>query len=283
MEFSNQPLEPFGETFLDMVVPTNLSYKTPLVFRIVKELKDHEYLPWTGSTRAELCFDEVLTNCMMHGNDLDPDKKVRVIVFGDAERWGVIMEDEGKGFSQADIPDYSDPDALLMESGRGILLIEQFLDELKFNERGNRVLLVRARQTEPDAADVMAAMESDAAPAASTEMVDVTQVGDIQVVELHVVRVNDSNVAEVREELAEVADEGVEIVLDLGSVEYISSVGISALVSLFKRVRGKQGHLVLCSLQAGVEEILESAYLLKLFPTAPNRDQAITALRKQMK
>ena len=283
MEFTDQPLQAFGETILDMAVPTNLSYKTPLVFRMVKELKEHEYLPWTGSTRAELCFDEALTNCMMHGNDLDPEKKVRVTLFGDAERWGLILEDEGKGFGREDVPDVNGEEALLHEAGRGIMLMDSFLDELKYNPQGNRLMMVRARQKEPDALDAMAAMETDGAASVSSERIEVTVVGDIQVVEVHAARVDDGNVAEIREELAEVVDEGAEIVLDLSRVEYISSVGIGALVSVYKRVRVKEGHLVLCALQAGVEEILQSASLLKLFHTAPFRDQAITALRKLMK
>ena len=74
MEFTDKPIEPFGKILLEMAVPTQLSFKTPLVYRMVKELKDAQCLPWTGSHRAELCFDEAVTNAMTHGNGLDPSK-----------------------------------------------------------------------------------------------------------------------------------------------------------------------------------------------------------------
>lgn len=284
MEFTDEPLEPFGERILDIAVPTQLSYKTPLVYRIIKELTARDYLPWTGSHRAELCLDEALTNAILHGNDLDPAKKVRVTVCGDDDRWGVIIEDEGEGFGPDQISDPNDPDFLLQESGRGILLMDAYLDELRFNRRGNRVLMVRARQTEPDEVEAMAAVAGigDELEMSGEELVSVSHESGIQIVTLQATRVDDSNVSDLRETMDTLISKGADIVLDMGRLEYISSVGLSALVAIYKRIRSKNGHLVLGSVQASVTEILESVGFLKVFTIAPDREQAVKAMKKQL-
>jgi Tfp pilus assembly pilus retraction ATPase PilT len=55
---------------------------------------------------------------------------------------------------------------------------------------------------------------------------------------------------------------------------------MTALVSLFKRVRAKEGHLLLTAMQAEVTDILESAYLLNLFQTAPDPQQVVAEMKK---
>ncbi len=285
MEFTAQELKPFGETILEMSVPTQLSYKTPLVYRIVKELSSRSYLPWTGSHRAELCLDEAITNAMIHGNRMDPEKKVQITVCGDEERWGVIVEDEGDGFGQEQVPDPDAPDFALSESGRGILLMDAYVDQLQYSEKGNRLLMQRKRQEEPDAVEAMAAVggvEESPVEEGEGELVGVSHESGIQIVEIRAARVDDSNVEPLRARLRELAARSPEVVLDLNRIEYISSVGISALVSLFKRIRSNSGHMVLAALQESVRDILDSAYLLRLFKALPDREQAVAELKKQI-
>ncbi len=56
------------------------------------------------------------------------------------------IRDEGKGFNTAAVPDPLHPDCLLKVSGRGLLLIRTFMDEVSFNETGNEVTLTRRRR-----------------------------------------------------------------------------------------------------------------------------------------
>jgi len=280
MEFTNESLEPFGETFLDMSVPTQLSFKTPLVFRMVKELVSHECLPWTGSHRAELCFEEALTNSMLHGNKLDAAKKVHVTLFGDAERWGAIVEDEGEGFDKDALPDPQAPEFLMEETGRGIMLMDGYLDELRYNRSENRLLMARHRQTEPEEAEAMAAVEGEETPLGEEGPVSVTEQEGVQVLEVLAQRVSDDNVAAVRDGLNAGVVPGRGIVIDFSRMAYISSVGLGAVVSIYKRIRSEKGHLIFASLQPAVEEILESAHLLRLFQVAPDRHAAVKELKK---
>ncbi|NIN12759.1 MAG: hypothetical protein GTN78_11990, partial [Gemmatimonadales bacterium] len=78
MEFVEQPLEPFGEMLLEVSVPSDLGYKTPVVLRIIKQLQEHGCLPPGDNPRTELVLDEALTNAMLHGNKCNPHKEVAV-------------------------------------------------------------------------------------------------------------------------------------------------------------------------------------------------------------
>jgi serine/threonine-protein kinase RsbW len=150
IEFSDQPLEPFGKVLVDQSIPSELALKTALVHRVIKMLRDAGHLPSYGTGLAELAVEEALANALVHGNKLDATKEVRVIVFGDDKRFGVIIEDQGQGFTAEKLPNTRDPENLLSERGRGIHLISHYMDLVRFSGKGNRVMLVRGRQTEPD-------------------------------------------------------------------------------------------------------------------------------------
>jgi anti-sigma regulatory factor (Ser/Thr protein kinase) len=57
----------------------------------------------------------------------------------------IIVRDEGPGFDVASLPDPRDPARIALASGRGILLMRSFLDEVGFNATGNQVTLVKRR------------------------------------------------------------------------------------------------------------------------------------------
>ncbi len=59
-----------------------------------------------------------------------------------------VIRDDGPGFDVTELPDPRDPGYLERPHGRGLLLMRTFLDEVRFNERGNEVTLVkRANRT----------------------------------------------------------------------------------------------------------------------------------------
>jgi serine/threonine-protein kinase RsbW len=268
MEFTDAPLEPFGETFLNLSIPTQLSLKTPLVFRLIRELQKRSCLPRTGAHHAELAFEEAITNAMIHGNRMTPDKRVRVTLCGDAARWGAIIEDEGDGFKPEDVPDPNDPENLLREAGRGILLMDAYLDELKYNRKGNRLRMVRHVQLEPEPLEAATA----AAPAAPLDMTDgpvsCAQSEGFDVVQVNSERVSEENAGAIRDAALEVVNQGKPVMLDLGRVAYCSSVGLTALVQVYKAARAKNVTVVLSCVQPAVLGILKTAHLLQLFDGA---------------
>ena len=61
------------------------------------------------------------------------------------------IEDEGEGFDVNAIPDPLDPENLFKASGRGVLFIYNIMDEVKYNERGNRLTMVKRSEAPSDA------------------------------------------------------------------------------------------------------------------------------------
>lgn len=150
-EFTQKTLEPVGKVLLDIAVESDLGLKTPLVFRTIKLLQRHGYLPAYGFTMAEVCLEEALANAFVHGNKLDRNKQVRLIVFGDGDRWGVIVQDQGAGLKPENIPDPNDPENLLKERGRGVLLMNHYMESVQYYSRGGTTLrMMRTKQTEPE-------------------------------------------------------------------------------------------------------------------------------------
>ena len=138
-------LEPFGKVLLQTAIPTSFMGKVQLIQRLVRTLEQNGCVAGEAKYLAEICLDEALNNAIQHGNRGDPRKKISAVIFADETRWGAIISDEGQGFNPRQIPDPRRDENLLREGGRGITLIENYVDELIYSEKGNQVMLVKAR------------------------------------------------------------------------------------------------------------------------------------------
>jgi serine/threonine-protein kinase RsbW len=85
---------------------------------------------------------EALANAMLYGNGDDPSKRVRVDVTVSPARVCARVTDQGDGFDPESIADPTTPENLLRPGGRGLFLMRQLMDEVRFNDRGNSVTLV---------------------------------------------------------------------------------------------------------------------------------------------
>jgi serine/threonine-protein kinase RsbW len=90
-----------------------------------------------------VALDEAFVNAVKHGNRNDPHKLVRITAELSAKEARFTVEDEGEGFNVQEIPDPRDPANLFKASGRGVLLIYNIMDEVEYNERGNRLTMVK--------------------------------------------------------------------------------------------------------------------------------------------
>ena len=138
-------LSPFGEILMDATIPTSFVAKVQLIHRMVRTLEANGCIRGDDRYVAEIALDEALNNAIQHGNRGDPRKTIRALLFADGCRWGAIIEDEGEGFRADAVPDPKREENLLRPCGRGIALMEEYLDELWYNERGNAVMLVKKR------------------------------------------------------------------------------------------------------------------------------------------
>lgn len=95
-----------------------------------------------------IALDEAFVNAVKHGNKFDSNKLVRICAEVSAKEARFTVEDEGDGFDVNAIPDPLDPANLFKTSGRGVLFIYNIMDEVKYNERGNRLTMVKKSDVE---------------------------------------------------------------------------------------------------------------------------------------
>ena len=92
-----------------------------------------------------LVFSELLVNALIHGNKSNPQKKAHLLIGIKEEKHNEItfaVCDEGDGFGHRHLRCHSaiitDVDAL---NGRGVDLVRQFADRIRYNKKGNKVLV----------------------------------------------------------------------------------------------------------------------------------------------
>jgi len=88
-------------------------------------------------------MDEALVNAVKHGNKCDEGKSVHVVLSMDDKRWGLWISDEGCGFCPEDVPDPDQEESLMMESGRGVLLMLEYMDEVNYYSQGRQIMMIK--------------------------------------------------------------------------------------------------------------------------------------------
>jgi serine/threonine-protein kinase RsbW len=110
--------------------------------RILADVKRHGFNA-NDTFAIRIALEEALVNAIKHGNRHDPGKKIHVEARVSRERAEIIIEDEGPGFNRSGIPDPTLEANLHKCSGRGILLIESYMDGVHWSRGGRRLKMVK--------------------------------------------------------------------------------------------------------------------------------------------
>jgi serine/threonine-protein kinase RsbW len=78
---------------------------------------------------------ESMVNAVAHGNRYSAKKKVHLQVSRVNSAIVIEIDDEGRGFDMSEVPDPREGDNILRQSGRGLLMIRAFMDELEIHKR----------------------------------------------------------------------------------------------------------------------------------------------------
>jgi len=121
-----------------------------------------------GLIRVAVALREALINAIHHGNlEIDSglrekdekhyctlveerrqqepylDRRVHVYAKESHHEAYYVIRDEGPGFDPTSLPDPLDPANLEKVSGRGLLLIRTFMDEVHHNKEGNEITMIK--------------------------------------------------------------------------------------------------------------------------------------------
>jgi CheY-like chemotaxis protein len=141
----------------------------PLIRHLQDYMVDRGFLNKSDMIRVGTALYEVLLNAIEHGNlELSSelresgngasykllaeerrrrapykDRRVRVLARFLPDEAVFIIGDEGVGYDSSKLPDPTDPSNMEKSSGRGLLLIRTFMDDVRLNEKGNEITLVK--------------------------------------------------------------------------------------------------------------------------------------------
>lgn len=88
-----------------------------------------------------IAVTESVNNAIRHGNQNDKNKNVKLKAEFTSHTIKFMISDEGPGFDYDDLPDPTAPENLDKPGGRGIFLMRNLSDEVRFNNLGREVEL----------------------------------------------------------------------------------------------------------------------------------------------
>ncbi len=92
----------------------------------------------------ELALTEALANAVLHGCKSDPTKIIECDVACDETRGMlIVVRDPGTGFDPTALPDPVQGQNIYADHGRGIYLINQLMDEVKFLKNGTEIHMIK--------------------------------------------------------------------------------------------------------------------------------------------
>jgi len=143
---------------------------TPLVGLVQEKMTESELGDESDRLRLGIALEEALTNAMYHGNlELNSElrqegdrlyydlaqqraqqppychRRIFVETRHSAEEVQIVIRDQGPGFDPTSLPDPTQPENLERAFGRGMLLISTFMDEVRHNEQGNEITMIKRR------------------------------------------------------------------------------------------------------------------------------------------
>ncbi len=125
-------------------IPTDLEVARRLTEEILGQARAAGY-DEDACFAIRLSLEEALINAIKHGNKFDRSRKVSVSADVGADLTTITVIDEGDGFDPSSVPDPTADENLEKPFGRGIMLMRAYMDEVGYNDRGNKVRMVKHR------------------------------------------------------------------------------------------------------------------------------------------
>jgi len=134
------PAQP--QTKLDITFPAQVGRIAGVVEKVVALARQLH-----GETDKEqeiaLALTEALANAIKHGSKNDPSLKVQCQVIDEGSALTIIVGDSGPGFDPASVASPLESAGLTADHGRGLYMIRQLVDEVRFERRGAEIRMTK--------------------------------------------------------------------------------------------------------------------------------------------
>jgi anti-sigma regulatory factor (Ser/Thr protein kinase) len=127
---------------INMVIPAEPAAIMRVTEGVTRVLQEKPGFHPDDVSHVELALQEALANAIRHGCGNDPAKQVQCCVaVDDSGELLIVVRDPGPGFDPGVVPNPMEPENLLKSSGRGVYLINQLMDEVRYADRGRELTM----------------------------------------------------------------------------------------------------------------------------------------------
>ena len=169
-------LENLAHSRFEFQLPNDRTLIVPLVGYLQQQITQRGICDESQKMHIGVALEEALANAYYHGNlevcselkedDYEAyeklsaeravtspycDRSIFVTAEFTPDEAKIVIRDEGPGFDPGSLPDPTDPANLERASGRGVLLMRTFMDDIQYNDQGNEVTMVKRRKSPDDA------------------------------------------------------------------------------------------------------------------------------------
>lgn len=129
---------------IDRSIPSDPAVACELILTTIHHM---ERLGWNEADvfAVHMALEESIMNAIKHGNRRDPAKQIKLIIQIFSDRFEAVIRDEGCGFCLASVPDPTADENLEKSSGRGVMLIRQFMDDVEYQDGGCQIQIRKNR------------------------------------------------------------------------------------------------------------------------------------------
>lgn len=124
----------------EITVPASPEFIARARQEAIALLQEHG-CPEESAFEAGMALHEALANAIMHGCQNNPSCRVTVRVACDRSGASITVQDSGPGFDITQLPDPASLAGRVADSGRGILLMKAYMNEVSFAQGGRRVCM----------------------------------------------------------------------------------------------------------------------------------------------
>src|SRR5690349_16287574 len=129
------------DTKIHSVIPSDFRSMREVQGQLMSAVEAHGF-DGDAVFAIKLALEEALINAIKHGNKQDLSKKVTIDATVTDDQAEFIVQDQGEGFRHKDVPDPTDDSNREKSSGRGLLLIEAYMSDVSYSDKGRRLKMV---------------------------------------------------------------------------------------------------------------------------------------------
>jgi len=198
------------------------------------------------------------------------NKTIRLDIDILSDRLNCIVVDQGSGFdwryflelAEAQLKAKPDDEITPLDHGRGIFLIKSHVDQLKWNEKGNRIEFS------------IAILPKDTGEAEVKMEIKLEKRSGVNIISLNG-RLTVASSQTFFTQMVSLLEKGEnDFIFDMSQLEFIDSTGLGTVIRILKRVEEAAGRILLSSPQPKVHEMLKLTRMDYVFKIFDSLDQA---------